>query len=95
MKEVPSIENGLTKAESERFKMLVTQINGCNPDIFKDMNLENNQHKLVYQKLSIKKDIRRSKLIKHHGNLNICISFKAIKKVDYIKCLIKRIELAK
>ena len=70
-------------------------MNGKNTDLFKDTNLEGNLHKITLNSKKIKNDIGRNLLIKHHGNLNICIRFKAIKKLEYIICLIKRIELAK
>ena len=70
-------------------------MNGNAVDLFKDVNLEENKNKLTLNSKTIKNNITRNMLIRHHGNVNICIRFKAIKKLDYIQCLIKRIELAK
>ena len=91
----PEINDGLSLPQRVRLKMLFTQMNGQNIDLFKDSNLENNLHKLTLHSKLIKNDIKRNLLIKHHGNLNICIRFKAVKKIEYIECLIKRIEIAK
>jgi len=70
-------------------------MNGKNIDLFKDCNLDANVNKLTLYSKSIKNDIKRNLLIRHHGNLNMCISMKAVRKLEYVLCLIKRIEIAK
>ena len=88
-------EMGLSLAQKTQLKILFNQMNGLNVDVFKDIDLGDHQDKLTLHSKSIKNDIQRNLLVRHHGNLNVMIQFKAVRKIEYILCLLKRVEVAK
>ena len=88
-------EEGLTAIQKSKLNLLFNQMNGKDKDLFKFVNLENNTHATsVYSKL-VKNDIKRNMLVKGIHNLSLLVGMKAVSGVDYILCLLKRIDLAK
>ena len=78
-----------------KLKKLLRNINGKDIDIFKNINFDNNLNRIQLVSKGVQVRISRCVYQNHHSNINLLINFKAVKKIAYIQCLIKRIELAK
>jgi hydroxymethylpyrimidine pyrophosphatase-like HAD family hydrolase len=86
---------GLTFEEKIKLVKLIRQINGWGVDPFKEINLEDNKNRLEKLSKSIQVRLSRSIYQNHYSNVNLMINFRVVKKINFIQCLIKRLDLAK
>ena len=63
--------------------------------MFQDINLDNNQNRIDLPRKKVQQRISRSLFVKHYQNLNLVLNFKGVKKLHYIWCVLKRIDIAK
>ena len=88
-------ESGLDFEDRSKLRKLLRQINGKDIDIFKNVNLDNNKNRIHLHAKSIQLRLKRGLFQNHYSNLNLVLNFRAVNKINFIQCLIKRIELAK
>jgi len=88
-------EDHLSLRDKVRVQFLFDIINRKNIDIFQDINLDQNPEKIHLHGKKIQHFINTKTVHSHYTKINVIINFRAVRGLDFIYTLLKRIDLAR